>query len=409
MHARRDGPSGPKEDILSQVTSKVTLQYVPQVTSRDGSKPDRIGGLTLAAWVRIGIIAALMVVLFRFSLLRLWWKTNPFSGEPNWGHAIVIPLIGLYYLYLHREELIHSRVKTAWEGLGILLMGLLLFAYGIYPGYNDFVKDFGMIVTLFGVVLLVSGRSIMKIAWFPIAFLICGIPWPGLVYSWVAGPLQELAAQAAVKTLTITGVIAYNAGTKIIMMGEGGQFRTLNVAEACAGLRSLMTFISVGAAIAFLSARPLWQKLIITVSAVPIAIFCNVMRVTGQGLLDYYVSQELSKNFAHSFVGLVMLVPAFFLLLGVCWILDHLFVEEIEVKQGLPTASRATAGTVQPVALARPVAVARPKTVAVARPDAAARPSAAPRPAAAPRPRSAPAQALRPAAAPRTGPTSRTA
>jgi exosortase len=115
-------------------------------------------------------------------------------------------------------------------------------------------------------------------------------------------------------------------------MGNGltQPLRTLQVAEACAGLRSLMTFISVGAAVAFLSNRPLWQKIIITLSAIPIAIFCNVMRVTGQGLLDHYWSHEVSEGFAHQFVGLVMLVPAFFLILLVGWLLDQLFVEEVD-------------------------------------------------------------------------------
>jgi exosortase/archaeosortase family protein len=86
----------------------------------------------------------------------------------------------------------------------------------------------------------------------------------------------------------------------------------------------------VAAAVAFLSARPLWQKFIILLSAIPIAISCNVMRVAGQGLLDHYVSQQLSESFAHEFVGLIMLVPAFLLILSVGWVLDQMFVEEAE-------------------------------------------------------------------------------
>src|SRR4029077_15256214 len=116
----------------------------------------------------------------------------------------------------------------------------------------------------------------------PIVFLICGIPWPALVYSYVASPLQTFAAKVAVISLRFTGVNAYRQGTKINMGGITEPLRTLNVAEACAGMRSLMTFITVAVAVAFLSARPLWQKLVITFSAIPIAIFCNVMRVAGQ-------------------------------------------------------------------------------------------------------------------------------
>jgi hypothetical protein len=167
-------------------------------------------GLTYTVWMKIGIVAGLFAWLFYTPCLRrLWQKTNPFTGEPNWGHAIVIPVVGLYYLYLNRDELLGAKVKpllglnftstrlissvvtlglgaagyvaipmvpglgslaeygqaaaTAvaalgvfalvldW-GLGTLIFGLLTFGYGIFPGQNDWVKDFGMVVTLFGVV-----------------------------------------------------------------------------------------------------------------------------------------------------------------------------------------------------------------------------------------------------------------
>ncbi|HMO26519.1 MAG TPA: exosortase/archaeosortase family protein, partial [Tepidisphaeraceae bacterium] len=214
------------------------------------------------------------------------------------------------------------------------------------PGQNDFVWDVGMVVTLFGIVLTLCGWGVMKIAWFPIVFLLCAIPWPPLLYSQLALPLQQLAAWVAVFTLQVTGVEADYSGTKIFMTipGAANPVRTLNVAEACAGLRSLMTFVSLGAAMAFLSNRPMWQKLVITFSAVPIAIFCNVLRVSGQGLLDRYVSQELSQDFAHQFVGLLMLLPAFFMLLGVCWMLDQLFIEEEDDKPSSPPARATPAG-----------------------------------------------------------------
>ena len=190
-----------------------------------------------------------------------------------------------------------------------------------------------MVVTLFGVVALTAGWQVMKIAWFPIVFLVCGIPWPGLVYSWVAGPLQRIAPpQVAVVVLQATGVEAETSGTKIIMpTANNGAGRVLNVAEACSGLKALMTFITLAAAIAFVSSsRPLWQKIVIVVSAVPIAIFCNVMRVSGQGLLDHYVSTQLSESFAHQFVGLVMMIPAFIMMFGVGWVLDRLFIDQLE-------------------------------------------------------------------------------
>jgi exosortase/archaeosortase family protein len=169
----------------------------------------------------------------------------------------------------------------------------------------------------------------MKIAWFPIVLLACAIPWPALLYSRVAMPLQQLSASVAVGTLRLVGVSdAVRSGTKILMGGQA-----LNVAEACAGMKSLMTFITVAAAVAFLSSRVMWQKIVITLSAIPIAIFCNMSRVTVQGLLSHLGYHEWSEDFAHAFVGLVMMVPAFFLILLVAYILDNIFIEEADRRR----------------------------------------------------------------------------
>ncbi len=367
------------------MTQSVSTSALDYSAAADGAEEPGWLGLPKSAWKKAAIIAVTFVALFWTNLWRLWLKTNPFFGEANWGHAVCVPVIGLYYLYIHRDELLRagvlanmpckpSKVRLVttlgmifgglaasligphvshgtlgdaaavggqflaiWgalilflnAGLGTAIFGILFFAYGIYPGQNDYVKDLGMVITLFGVVLTMCGWKIMRIAWFPIAFLVCALPWPGLVYSMVASPLQNLAASVAVGVLRVCQIDAFHTGTKIIFMNHGLQ-RTLNVAEACAGLRSLMTFISVAAAVAFLSARPLWQKLFITAMAVPIAVLCNVMRVSGQGIIDYNLGAEWSENFAHQMVGLFMLIPAFFFILLVGWILDKIFIEEAD-------------------------------------------------------------------------------
>ncbi len=287
------------------------------------------GGLPVSAWLQVGVLAALLAAVFWPNLRRLILKTNPFTGEANWGHSIVIPVVGIYYLYVNRDALLAAKIKPAWSGLLIMLFGIGTAAWGIYPGRNDTMWDYGMVITIFGVVLLMCGWEVMKVAWFPIVFLFAAVPFPGLVYSRMAMPLQHIAADVAVFVLQVCGVDAQVKGTNIVMqMGLFQEPRSLNVAEACAGLRSLMTFISLAAAIAFLSNKPLWQKLVLVFSAIPIAIFCNVMRVSVQGLLDYYVSRQISEGFAHKFVGMAMLVPAFFMILGVQWILDRMFVEQ---------------------------------------------------------------------------------
>jgi exosortase len=459
------------------------------LSTMDYTEPELAGaesryyGLSSTAWARIGVISVLMVALFWPNLRRLFFKVVPYWGEANWQHSFLIPLVGLYYLYLNREDLLNperqpdvsARVKgfglwvelqliawgivffvkqyyatpfnsavvrmalygamgvfalasllglfwltgagsysirksgprvtlratalamaessATWFGLYTLLWAMVFYAWSIWPGQNDFFKDVSMVVTLFAVVLMLCGWRTMRVTWFPILFLLCAIPWPGLVYSWVALPLQKLAASAAAWALRATGVDAARVGTKLAYM-VGLERRELNVAEACAGLKSLMTFVSLGGAIAFLSSRQMWQKIIISLSSVPVAIFCNTMRVTGQGLMDRYVSEEWSKGFAHMFFGLLMLIPAFFLILLVAWVLDNLFIEEVDKRALVKAAGAKTRASslvieaphakvkLPPIKPAAPViASAQPSA---ARPVAATIAAAAPRPAAKP-------------------------
>ena len=225
----------------------------------------------------------LTLFVFRFNLVRLYEKTNPINGEANWGHSFCVPLIGLYYLYLNRDALFAAKVEPllpgaytrrqlfisggvflgailwlGWRqflldtgaffsfgnmvgpalvgiaasallcliggwGFGTMIFGLLASAYGIWPGRNDFVKDIGGVFAIFGLVLMMCGWDVMRVAWFPIAFLICAIPWPGLVYSWVASPLQQLAAQMAVGLMNLLGVDSSRSGTKIFISAGFGR------------------------------------------------------------------------------------------------------------------------------------------------------------------------------------------
>lgn len=441
------------ESHLSTAIESSSLEYaLPDMRAQRGFL-----GIDRQTWMRVLVIIALFAATFWPNLRRLLLKTNPINGDDNWRHGLFVPLVGLYYLFVHREDLIKAHPRqfvwgrfmrsgrfaaalmigvvgglvllTSFHGTGLIfslikpvgyaavataalvalldwslasiLLGLGVYVWGIYPGQNDYLKDLGMVITLFGVVLLLNGPAVMKIAWFPIAFLICAIPWPGLVYSWVAEPLQHMAAVVAVDVLKLTGVESFCDGTKIIIYNTPPMpQRVLNVAEACAGMRSLMTFISVAATIAFLSARPLWQKIVIVVSAVPIAIFCNMARISGQGLLDHYVSPKWSESYAHQFVGTMMLLPAFFLILAVGYILDKLFIEETDgdvegnrplrpvaatsggVKAGLvPAAAASFASPAPKVAAVSGVPVAA-QTPAAKPVVVAAAPAAAPKPAA---------------------------
>ncbi|MFT3788575.1 MAG: exosortase/archaeosortase family protein [Tepidisphaeraceae bacterium] len=370
-------------------------------------RPARLGwlGLSVQTWTMAGLLLAAFIAAYWPNLRRLWLKTNPFDGAMDWAHASFVPIIGLYYLYLHIDDLkkagassllglnftkarFISAIATAvaglflwlaiprlhllpddyanlvavagkgvlllavmaavldW-GLGSLLFGVLAAAYGIYPGQNDFLKDVGMVVTVFGVVLTLCGWRVMRIAWFPIALLLCALPWPGLFYQRVTLPMREVSAYVGVMVMQLFGVDAEYSATKMfIHLPNATEPRVLDVAEACAGIKSLMTFVTLAAALGFVfhTDRPLWQKLFVTAAAVPIAIACNVMRIAGQGLLDRYVSQSLSEGFTHLFVGVFFLIPGFILIMSLFWLLDLLFIEEADDEDETPSTKPAKAG-----------------------------------------------------------------
>lgn len=306
-------------------------------------------------------LAAAFGALFWINLERLWQWTNPSSGDPNWGHAIFIPLIGIAYLLERRDRLAQTPVWPSLAGLFIIVCGLVLFVGGIGVGANfvqfgPYLQDVAMLTTLFGCVVAIFGWSMVRVAAFPIAYLLCALPWPAYIHEALTVPLQKVAATASVWVLQLTGMNVEQAGNTIHILNANGVDRALNVAEACSGMRSLITFIAIGLAVAFLSGRSLWKKIIISAMAVPIAIACNIFRIAGEGLLDQHVSRRLSEGFAHSAVGVVLLVPGFGLFLLVGWLLDRLAPQSQKQQQaashsGAPTGNGArtsAAGLIAP-------------------------------------------------------------
>src|SRR5438132_13567747 len=107
----------------------------------------RIPKLGDGAWLRVVILACLFVALFRFNLVRIWDRTNPLTGEANWGHVVFVPLISLFQIYRLRHEIARTLVRPAWSGLAVLLGGIFLFLGGIWPVQRQIVQDLGMLTS----------------------------------------------------------------------------------------------------------------------------------------------------------------------------------------------------------------------------------------------------------------------
>ena len=312
--------------------------------------PQRRGRVELL--VQIVILAALFFVRFFHVLYSLWNKWR----DPNWGHGYLVPLFSLWFLYIRRHKLKRVKLQREWVGIAVLVLGMGIEFWSMYFFRFDYGRYIGLLISVFGLVLFLGGWSLMRHAWVAVLFLIFMLPVPYQYYERVASPLQELAARASVGTLNLCQVKAYRQGTVIqIPMGKfdsaGNEiYEPLSVIEACAGLRLLMAFIALGVAFAYLSDKPIWQRAVLIEMTVPIAVFCNMVRVSGTGLLYRFVPEPHNKTvatgFLHDFAGWIMLLVAMVLLFAIGAVLARLSRRKASVGEEKPMALGLLAGII---------------------------------------------------------------
>ena len=295
----------------------------------------------LAGWIKILVLAAAFVVL-------TWWQyprlVKVWINDSNWTHGFIIPLFSLFLLYQRRADIAAAHRKSCWWGLPILLVGIAAMLYCVYPVQNVWLSQLCMLVILFGMVLLVGGWQLAKWTWLPIAYLALAMPLPGTLYERIAYPLQEVAAAAAAGLLRMIGAEVYVQASELSGLSWTGQPIQLTVAEACSGVRSLMAFVALGVAMAYIDNRPMWQRLVLLATILPVAVLVNIARVFITTYMHVIDRPELGTGFSHTFIGMIMLIPAGLLFLLISWLLRSLFVEDDDDKAGdVPAGDKATA------------------------------------------------------------------
>jgi exosortase len=284
----------------------------------------RAGGLAPSALVKAAVIAVLFLAFN-------YWQLPPLVGkwrhDPNWSHGFVIPLFSLYLLYVRRHELLAARRRVCLLGLPLMILStVFIFAsFGLLS--VNWLCNLGMVALLFSVVLYLGGPELIRLTWLPIWFLVFAMPLPTMLYTAIAVPLQELAAQLSGAALRLVGASVGVTASALTITSISGSVYPLTVAEACSGVRSLMAFLALGVAWAYLEQRPIWQRVVLVLMAGPIAIVCNILRVTITSSMFVLDHPELGQKFMHSFTGILMLGPALLLFWALSKLLQSLFVE----------------------------------------------------------------------------------
>lgn len=289
------------------------------------SEPPRAGnGLPVEAYIKIAVLGALFVIVNFWQWPFLW---RNWFHEEDWQHGLVIPLFSLYLIYSRRHELLAVPRKTSLLGLPIILGSLVMIMVGFYPVGVYFVSHVGMVFLLLGLVLYLAGFGVTKVVYLPILYWLFAMPWPKMLYSRIAFPLQNLAAKGSAMMLGVFGVDITATGSSLDIVNIHHMPVSLEVAEACSGIHSLMAYLALGVALAYLEDRPVWQRVTLVLCIVPVAIFTNVLRVAVTATMFYIDQRKLGVDFMHELTGLLMLVPTFLILWLISWILKRLFIE----------------------------------------------------------------------------------
>lgn len=234
------------------------------------------------------------------------WRTNP-----DYSHGLVVVPLALYFAYGKMPQLRRAKLEGSWWGVAVLAAGVGSVCIGELGGLLTALRS-GYVLTLMGLVLLLAGQRVFKLLLFPMMFLFLMVPLPQSLVNIIAFPLQLVAAGWAVGSLQSFGIPALLEGN-IIHLAHTQLF----VAEACSGLRSLMALLTLGVVLAqFFRAGRIVQQSILVVSAIPIAIVVNAVRVSLTGVLTHNFGREAATGMIHEFQGMITFSMAFVLLLG---------------------------------------------------------------------------------------------
>jgi len=276
----------------------------------------------------MAIVAALFLLAFwnpiRYHLVAKWLH------DGNWSHGWLIPAFSIYLLATRREELLAARPKPNYLGALILAASMGVCFLSAWQFRMAYPQALSMIGALFGLTLLLGGLPVLRVAWFPIAFLILAVPLPQSLYVDLTMPLRKLASSvaAAVMPFFVNGLHTEAQAVVIDYVIPGRPPGSLNVEEACSGMRSIMAFVTLGVAMAYVNDRPAWHRLVMLLGCVPIALFCNSIRVTVTGLLHVTGHEDWATGTPHAMLGMLMFVIALGLFSLVGYVLNHLWVED---------------------------------------------------------------------------------
>jgi exosortase len=248
------------------------------------------------AWGSV-LIGALMGAVYYRVLAKLvtdWWQI------PDFSHGFLVPLFAAYLVWAKREALLDTKIAPTWTGIAVVVLGLAVLLLGVY-GAELFLSRVSLVILLAGLVLCFGGWDLLKELRFVLLVLLLAIPIPSIIFNEITLPLQILASKLASALLPLFGVPVLREGNVIVLPSM-----KLEVAEACSGIRSLVSLFTLSVFYGYFLERSISRRALLALSSIPIAIAANAVRILGTGLCVQYWDPDKAMGFFHEFSGWVM-------------------------------------------------------------------------------------------------------
>lgn len=257
-------------------------------------------------WIAWSAILLSLVVLLYASVLkalvRQWWF------DPDYGHGFFVPLFSGYILWRERKRWMRSEIQPSNFGLLVMLGAVALLLAGSLAA-ELFASRASLVVLLAGIILFLAGWKLLRAVSFPLGFLIFMIPIPVIIYNQITFPLQLITSRFATFWLELVQVPVLRDGNVLMLSNY-----SLEIVEACSGIRSLMALISLAIAYGYLVEPRRWVRYVLVILMVPSAIVSNAIRIMGAGVLAHRFSPTAAEGFLHEFSGWVIFLAALVLM-----------------------------------------------------------------------------------------------
>jgi exosortase D (VPLPA-CTERM-specific) len=311
------------------------MASTPQTTTA-ASEP---APLSVWFWLAAGLVLSVVVARDGFEYMTSVW-----FQRPEYSHGVLIPFVAAYLVWQRRASLGIDRLAGGWLGLVVVGLGLVLWLLGTLSTIRE-VIEYALVVMLYGVVIAMVGLRVFGRLWAPMLMLWLMVPLPTFLYNNLSAQLQLISSAFGVWLMRLFGISVYLSGNVIDL----GHFQ-MQVVEACDGLRYLFPLMTLGFIVAYFFRAPLWQRVAVFLSSIPITIVMNSVRIAMIGVFAEYGNTALAEGLLHELQGWVIFMASGALLLAETWLFAKLLMRGRSWRDVLaldmPTSRASRAGTV---------------------------------------------------------------